>query len=85
MRFLRWFYNNSSEKEWLGAVGRYYIPEQHRFSVKHLLPTSPASDNIISKRYENKSVLSGIAHLIQERIGNNDECENQKEADKKDD
>lgn len=59
MRYLRWFYNNSSEKEWLGAVGKYYVPDQFRFSVKHLLPSSAISDNI-SKRYENKSVLNGM-------------------------
>lgn len=84
MRYLRWFYNNSSEKEWLGAVGKYYVPYQYMFSAKHLLPT-PTTSNNISKRYGNKSVLNGIDHLIQERIDDNDECEDQKETNKNDD
>lgn len=37
MRYLCWFYYNSSEKEWDDAVDKYHVNCQPLLSAKHLL------------------------------------------------
>ena len=37
VRYLLWFYHNSSEKEWDDAVDKYHVNCQPLLSAKHLL------------------------------------------------
>jgi len=48
MRYLLWFYNNSSEKEWDDAVDKYHVNYQPSLSAKHLLsqPITPIPSSL---------------------------------------
>jgi hypothetical protein len=75
MRYLLWFYHNSSQKEWDDAVDKYYINTQHLLSAKHLLrqPATPSllSLQVAERRYGGeRCVLKGIEEYLLE--GDND-------------
>lgn len=77
MRYLLWFYNNSSQKEWDDAVDKYYFNCQTLLSAKHLL-RQPATLSLltlqaIERRYGGeRCVLKGIEHLLEgDNDGNN--------------
>lgn len=73
MKYLLWFYHNSSLEEWSDTVQKYYINTQNIFSAKHLLrQPSPSSLQAIERRYGDKCVLKGIEHMLEgDNDGNN--------------
>jgi len=77
MRYLLWFYHNSSQKEWDDAVDKYHVNTQSILSAKHLLcqpiTPSPSSLQAIERRYGGeRCVLKGIEHLLEgDNDGNN--------------
>lgn len=77
MRYLLWFYNNSSQKEWDDAVDKYHFNCQTLLSAKHLLrqPTTPSllSLQVAERRYGGeRCVLKGIEHMLEgDNDGNN--------------
>lgn len=63
-QYLRWFYHNSSQKEWDDCVSKHTISYQMMFSAKHLLPTQP-DDGPLAERYRNKSVIDEIKETVE--------------------
>ena len=75
MRYLRWFYIHSSQKEWDDAVYKYHVNTLCILSAKHLLhqpiTPSPSSLQAIERRYGDRCVLKGIEEYLLE--GDNNE------------